>query len=139
MNASSKRVANTAGKYARLVGLGCLFGVLLAIMPAVGSIVFHLTPVSFDTPGLAQEHFEAAQVASAQAEADALAAEAEAAQVASLTEGMTCWDPSTGRLPSHVVVRDAGTDVVSVLPFTSETYDRAVAGEFVTLSACEVA
>ena len=61
---------------------------------------------------------------------------AEAAEVAALTEGMDCWDPSTGRVGSQIVVRDTETSVVSVIPFTAEAYERAMAGEFSTLSAC---
>lgn len=59
---------------------------------------------------------------------------AEAAEVARLTDGMECWDPSEGRLPKVVVVRaEAG---VAVLPFSDETFAAAGRGEFVTLKAC---
>ena len=67
---------------------------------------------------------------------DAATKLAEAAEVAAVTEGLDCWDPSTGRVGSQIVVRDSATGVVSVIPFTVEAYERAVAGEFTTLKAC---
>ena len=70
---------------------------------------------------------------------DPYAALEEAAVVADLTAGMVCWDPSEGRVGTHLVVRDAGTDVVSVVPFNDETFAQASAGAFWVTKVCEVA
>lgn len=61
---------------------------------------------------------------------------AAADELAAVTEGLDCWDPSTGRVGAQIVVRDTATSEVSVIPFTVEAYERAVAGEFTTLKAC---
>ncbi len=65
---------------------------------------------------------------------DAEGALAEAAEVARLTDGLECWDPSEGRLPEVVVARtDEG---VALLTFNDETFAAAARGEFVTVKAC---
>lgn len=128
MNASLKRMAH-------LVGIGCVWGVLLTVAPIVGSIVMPL-PLNMDTPGLAERHAAEAEVAAVQAQERAMA---EAGEIASMVEGMECWDPATGRVGTHLVVRDAETAAVSVVPFNDETYAQAMAGAFWTLKACEVA
>ena len=53
-----------------------------------------------------------------------------------LTLGRECWDPSTGRLPTDIVVKWTDSGQFEVIPFTDQAGDQAVAGQFETLLAC---
>lgn len=67
---------------------------------------------------------------------DAQSALDEAAQIVEVSAGLDCRDPSTGQVGTHLVVRDAETGEITLIPFDAAAIDQAAAGAFWTLKAC---